>query len=550
MLILVVDDIEKNRVILERFLSSQGHDVICADSGKKSIDLIQKHDVDLVLMDIKMPDMNGYEATRNIKKIQSEHYLPVIFVTALSEEEALEEALEAGGDDFVTKPIGFGILLSKIKAHARIRELHTQVNHQNKELSRHNARLNREHDLISHFFDQARKNCFFDERVIKSYSLPMSVFNGDTVLVARRSSGGVTVLVGDFTGHGLSAAVGTLPVSQIFFSMVEENAFIGDIAREINRQVNILLPVEMFFAASIFELSAKGDRLMVWHGGMPDAYLFNKNTKEMTVVSSDHLPLGVRTVNEFDDSVQLFYVNQDSKFVVFTDGLSEAENTDKVMINTDVYVEAIKNNEGNILESVINSFQEYSVGVPQADDISVLELSCLPVAAENHEDMDKDISKAVPWDISLDVTDKMLKRDVVANVIALIGDAIALKEHKGVVHTLLTEMYNNTLDHGILDLHGNEKDSDEAFHDYYEERIKRLDNLNGAKLSINIAYMPDLDGSELTITMSHNGNSFEVAEKASGEDDFHGRGIELIRAICSLVEYSDDGRSLKVVYNI
>jgi len=550
MLILVVDDIEKNRVILERFLSSQGYDVICASSGKESIDLIQEHDVDLVLMDIKMPDMNGYEATRSIKAIHSENYLPVIFVTALSEEEALEEALEAGGDDFVTKPIGFGILLSKIKAHSRIRELHSQVNNQNKELSRHNARLNREHELISHFFDQARKNCFFDEDVIRSYSLPMSVFNGDTVLVARRSGGGVTVLVGDFTGHGLSAAVGTLPVSQIFFSMVEESAFIGDIARELNRQVNILLPVEMFFAASIIELSAKGDRLMVWHGGMPDAYLFDQAKDELTVLHSDHLPLGVRTHEEFNDSVQLFYVNEDSKFIVFTDGLSEAENLDKKMINTDVFIEAIKNNKNNILESVINSYQQYSHGVPQSDDISILELSCVHVAAEDPIDNNKEIAESVPWDISLKIEDQLLKRDVVANVINLIGDTVALREHKGVVYTLLTEMYNNTLDHGILDLQSSEKDSDEAFHQYYKTREERLNNLKNACITIDVSYCPGDDSSELSVIMSHNGNTFDVKPRTSTDDDYHGRGIDLIEAICSQVDYSDDGRTLKVVYNI
>lgn len=550
MFILVVDDIEKNRIILEQFLSGQGYDVICAESGKKSIELIQKHNIDLVLMDIKMPDMNGYEATMKIKELQSESYLPVIFVTALSEEEALEEALEAGGDDFVTKPIGFGVLLSKIKAHARIRELHTQVNRQNKELTRHNARLNREHELISHFFDQARKNCFFDEKVINSYSIPMSVFNGDTVLVARRSSGGVTVLVGDFTGHGLSAAVGTLPVSQVFFSMVEENAFIGDIAREINRQVDILLPVEMFFAASLFELSAKGDRLMVWHGGMPDAYLLDQGTNEMTIVSSQHLPLGVRTQNEFDDSVQLFYVNKESKFIVFTDGLSEAENINGEMIKTDVFIDAIKESSGSsLLESVINSYQEFSVGVPQADDISVFELSCLPVDAEEVQ-VSNEYEASVPWQVSISAKDEMLKTDVLRNIIDLIGNATLLKEHKGVIYTLLTEMYNNTLDYGILGLNGDEKDADDGFHQYYEKREKLLNDLNGACINIDIHCQITTDSADLSIEMRHNGYTFDVTGRKSSEDGLHGRGMGLIEAICRQVEYSDEGRTLKVIYSI
>ena len=159
MRILIVDDIEKNRLLLSRFLKNKNYDVLQASSGEESIALVKENDIDLILMDIKMPDMDGYEAARQIKSIRSVKYLPIIFVSALSEDEALEEALAAGGDDYVTKPVSFGILSSKIKAHTRIRELHSEVNRQNEELNKHNVRLEREHELISHFFDQSRKQC-------------------------------------------------------------------------------------------------------------------------------------------------------------------------------------------------------------------------------------------------------------------------------------------------------------------------------------------------------------------------------------------------------
>lgn len=548
--ILIVDDIERNRLILDRFLSSQQYEIINASSGKEALDIVERQSIDLVLMDIKMPDMDGFEATKKIKALQTNSYLPIIFVTALPEEEALEEALQSGGDDFITKPVSFDILLSKIKAHARIRELNLEVNRQKTELTKHNIRLRREHELIAHFFDQAQKNCFVDERIIKSVSLPMSVFNGDTVLVARRPNGGVTVLVGDFTGHGLSAAVGTLPVSQIFFQMVEENAFVGDIARELNRQINILLPIEMFFAASIFELSAKGDRLMVWHGGMPDAHLYDMETAEITTVKSEHLPLGVREDNEFNEAVQLFYVNANSKFIVWTDGLSEAENIQKQMIDSELLVEGIRENQGDILSSVINKCQQYSQGMPQADDISLIELSCLPVEADNHEEIKIDTSSTVPWQIKMILEDQSLDKDAVDTIVNLIGDAVALKEHKGVIHTLLNEMYTNTIDHGLLDLHGHEKNSETAFDDYYQERRKRLGSIQGAKVEIDVSYRPVVDGAELTIIMAHNGNSFDPAASEAKDDDFHGRGMDLIEAICESVEYSDKGRCLAVVYKI
>lgn len=551
MKVLVVDDIEKNRVVLERFLKMRGYEVVCASSGEESLRVIKEERIDLVLMDIKMPDMDGYEATRLIKAQQSEQYLPVIFVTALSEEEALEEALGSGGDDFVTKPVSLGILLSKIKAHSRIRELHNEVAEKNAELGVHNARLNREHELISHFFDQAQKNCFVDESVIKSVSVPMSVFNGDTVLVARRPSGGITVLVGDFTGHGLSAAVGTLPVSQIFFQMTEDNAFIGDIARELNRQISILLPVEMFFAASLIELSANGDRLMIWHGGMPDAYLYNTESEELKIIRSSHLPLGVRTEDEFDDSVQLFYVDEATKFIGFTDGLSEAVNTSKEMISTEIIQQAIIENNGDILGSLVSAHKNYSKDVEPCDDISLIELSCVNVPAADVKTMRVETDATVPWKIKVRVEDQGLINDVSEKIIKLVGHTDELKDHKGIIHTLISEMYTNAVDHGVLDLHGKEKNSESAFDDFYKEREKRIAELKGAYIETELTYdMTSKNSAELIIVMHHNGYVFDDSEKEIDNSGLHGRGMELIEAICDSVIYSDKGRRLTVIYKI
>ena len=549
--ILVVDDIEKNRLLLERFLKAKSYTVSCVSTAQQALQLIEDEKIDLVLMDVKMPDMDGFEATSIIKSKNTSEYLPVIFVTALSEEEALEEALAAGGDDFISKPVNLGILLSKINAHSRIRELHREVCEKNLELAGHNARLSREHELISHFFDQARKHCFVDDTVIRSASIAMSIFNGDTVLVAKRPSGGITVLIGDFTGHGLSAAVGTLPVSQIFFKMVEENAYIGDIARELNRQISILLPIEMFFAASLIELSAKGDRLMVWHGGMPDAYLLDQSTGELKTIRSSHLPLGVRAAEEFDDSVQLYYVNDSHRFIALTDGLTEAVNTSGEMIKVEHIQKAIKNNNGNILDSIIESYQLFSDGMNQSDDISLIELSCVEVAGEIQDEEAEKALETIPWQIKLRVEDQEMKNDVAAKIIALVGHTDLLKEHKGIIHTLISEMYNNALDHGILDLHGHEKNSDEAFDEFYCERDRRIKTLKGSFIETElICGSTSPQSAELIIVMHHNGHTFDENEKVVDESGLHGRGMDLINAICNSVIYSDKGRRLTAIYNI
>ena len=550
--ILIVDDIEQNRVLLERFLIRQEYNVTTASSGGEAIALFEKTAFDLVLMDIKMPDMDGLEATRQLKALRPTIYTPIIFVTAISELEAFEDAIAAGGDDYITKPVSFGILASKIKAHARIRELNTEINKKNIELSIHNSRLKREHSLISHFFNQARRHCYLDENILNIYSSAMTMFNGDTVLTARKPNGGVNVLIGDFTGHGLSAAVGTLPVSQIFFQMSEENAFIGDIAREINRQINYLLPTEMFLAASLIELSASGERLMIWHGGMPDAYILNTETKELTTITSQHLPIGVRQTEEFNDDTELFYVNEKHKLIVCTDGLSEAIDTSHKMIDIEVIKQTIIDSE-SIIDGLTSCYQTYTKGMPQTDDISMLELSCKPTE-KRHDTQLPDLCITVPWEINVTLNNQELQKDCITSLMEMMSGNEIIKHHKGLIHTLIAEMYTNALDHGLLALQGNEKDSTEAFDDFYKERDRRLQQLEDSWIKVQVKYIPTGDAAELMMMVHHNGVPFDIdpehKDDEAGQDDLYGRGIMLIESLAEKVSYSDKGRCLQVVYQL
>ena len=113
--ILVVEDQEDNRQILRDLLGSAGYDLIEAENGEEAIAAVAKHRPDLILMDIQLPVMDGYEATRRLKADPEFKKIPVIVVTsyALSGDEG--KAREAGCDAYVTKPYSPRLLLAKIK---------------------------------------------------------------------------------------------------------------------------------------------------------------------------------------------------------------------------------------------------------------------------------------------------------------------------------------------------------------------------------------------------------------------------------------------------
>jgi len=116
MSVLAVDDNRTNLHILQVFLKKLGHEVILAENGEDAIARFQQHHPDLVLLDIMMPVMDGFEAARRIKAASRDKWVPIILLSALNRDENLVEGLEAGADDYLTKPINFVVLEAKLRS--------------------------------------------------------------------------------------------------------------------------------------------------------------------------------------------------------------------------------------------------------------------------------------------------------------------------------------------------------------------------------------------------------------------------------------------------
>lgn len=126
--ILVVDDNSDVRMILTELLESEGHDVFSAEGGAEAIKCVEERNVDLVLLDIKMPDMDGFEVCRRIKATERGRYVPVIMQTAIfGDVEDRIRGRKAGADDYIAKPIDSHELLSRVAAMLRVRNLYQML---------------------------------------------------------------------------------------------------------------------------------------------------------------------------------------------------------------------------------------------------------------------------------------------------------------------------------------------------------------------------------------------------------------------------------------
>lgn len=144
--ILVVDDNASNVDILRMRLQANGYQVVTAADGEEALSAVAQHQPDLILLDIMMPKLDGIEVCRRLRADASIPFVPIILVTAKSDPKDIVMALEAGGDEYLTKPVDHSALLARVKSMLRIKGLHDTVQEQKAELAAWNQTLEKRVD--------------------------------------------------------------------------------------------------------------------------------------------------------------------------------------------------------------------------------------------------------------------------------------------------------------------------------------------------------------------------------------------------------------------
>ena len=551
MKVLVVDDQALNRSLLDHMLKLEGYEVVLAENGQVAIEQCKKHNPDLVLLDVVMPVLDGYETAPLLKELSTEVYLPVIFITALGDQKSLERCLEVGGDDFLNKPFDSVILKAKINAHARIRDLSIKTFEQKKELDFYRLKTEREHQIVEHIFGRALQGNYHIPHLLESHLSPASMFNGDIMLVTLGPTGNLYVLMGDFTGHGLASAIGTLPISKTFYSSAKKGLSVGDIASELNDVLLTFLPDDMFCAASILELNNTGKSLSIWSGGTPDMYIVDDNLGVRQTLSAQHMALGILEIDEFEKNTENYSVSPTDRIVVATDGVVESFNENKEMFGYDRLYDLLNDPSQNSIANIVSNLTEFRGSAEQDDDISIISLRCAPVNS-NQEHAASHFSN-LSHSLQLTITHESIKNmqsDPVSEIIHMLSYLKGAEQHRSNLFLLLSEAYNNALDHGLLDLDSSIKDSEDGFMEYYMLRSERMASLESGKIDIAINYCPKLKSIVFKITDSGDGfdtTSTKLINSVNTEQQ-HGRGNALLQELADSVDFNATGNQITVKY--
>jgi serine phosphatase RsbU (regulator of sigma subunit)/anti-sigma regulatory factor (Ser/Thr protein kinase) len=403
------------------------------------------------------------------------------------------------------------------------------------------------------------------DTAVQFYLKPAENFSGDLIAIARTPDNRLHLLLADSTGHGLSAALAAMPMIHPFYSMTSKGFTISAIAKEINKKVWQSLPVSHFVAAIIVSIDSVSHMVEVWSGGCPSPFILNSKGECEHLFKPRHLAMGILPPDQFDASVEYYsFEDYDSSLVMFSDGVTELENkngeqfglerllnTVHVADKTERWERAIQEIESYCADSGSGSddialmmvqFQNYGRRITQRKTTSDLQ-------AQNSTE------GSVVWKFALTLTMHQIRKlDVVPLLLDIVQQIEKDKDQGGEIFMVLSEMFNNALDHGILKLDSSLKHHEEGMEKYFDERATRLAITHSGHIQLNLKKIVNADGSAyLWIRVIDTGNGFDyrkVADRIATDTQRHGRGLTLLYQVCRSVQFLNGGSGVLVEFDL
>lgn len=546
--ILVAEDSASDRLLLRALLEKLGHHVTAVENGREAVERFRSRRPDLVLLDVMMPEMDGIAAARQLRLLAGNELIPIIFLTSLSKAQDLAACLEAGGDDFLTKPYNPVILEAKIRAFDRLRRLHGEVMQQREHLVA-------EQQAARVIFDRIIRLGALDAPCIRYLMSPMSIFDGDVLLAARQPDGDMMVLLGDFTGHGLPAAIGIMPLAEIFYGMGAKGFGLEAILREINARLKAVLPPSVFCCATAAHINY-GDRYFeIWAGGLPDGVLFNSRSRTLTRIPSTHVPLGILAEHRFEYRPLMIELEEGSDLFLWSDGIIEAQNAQGEMFGEERLLALFDTPRPDMFAYIGESLREFTGTDSQQDDYSLVRVcpgdDVLPLSRHNRVRFPA--YSPGHWSLDYEIRAESMKtQDPVPLLMHMLMQVPGLRSHGSALGTILSELYSNALEHGLLGLSSSLKQDADGFRRYYRLRSERLHELDdSASIRIHLEVEPLEHGGLLRLRMKDSGPGFDVhqASGPGGLPSYYGRGLRLLASLCRRVEYFPPGNEVLVEFS-
>lgn len=537
---------------LKQQLLKMGFQVVVSRSGSQAVELLDKQDVDLIFMKVQLADMCSSELIRHIKKKTVEIHIPVILLVEEPDDEMLLDCLAAGGNDFLFYTFTPVVLEACIQNMDQLREL------------KHCYKSSVHEQMVGkQILSAALSARTIDVDGMRVLSRSAAIFSGDLVLSARKPNGELHVLLADFTGHGLSAAIGILPIADMFSVMTEKGFEPDKILKNINKKLYRLLPTGMFMAACMLQIDGRKRLASVWNSGMPDVYLLDHDAgKIKRRIKSTRIPLGINKDIDERLEYEVFSINPEDLFIMHSDGLTDAVDSSGSMFGTNRLVSIMEESKSfsNVFDKIVSAFDKFSADNQLSDDITLVTIPCnlnMEHAMSNRADTDVRIDSDTKgnWRLSMELSGQSL---LSVDPVQVITEQYRKLDEKVVeidrLEEILSVLYNNALNHGVLELSRvdqeivkfDESDIVETKNQYY-----KLDN---GFVRIELKHVGVPGSSSLLLRLEDSGKGFDysgfisdICKDPGGKTVKNKSGIAFARDLSQSMHYSGKGNRVEVV---
>lgn len=372
--ILIVDDARLNREVLKLALTPGGYEFFEADNGESAIEVIQSRQIDLVLLDLMMPVMDGFEFLKWRKDHPVYSAIPVIVNSALDDFESIRNALDMGSYDYFTKPLleqDLKVILPlKIKNAIQARMLY-------QELMVKTERLENEMELAGKYQRSLLPSqpTLTGLKVATVYE-PYIGVAGDFFDVIEVGTGAAAVIA-DVSGHGLLSAMVSSNLKLLFNRYMTQTGSPRETFRNLNRDLMRLTRAEDYVTSFCVYYDPQAGELTFASAGHPDQLYYDRVSGKTERLRSEGFFLGM-----FEDSEQFVKQEQETRqtapgdrLLIFTDGAVEAMDENRDQFGMDRWEEVFASTVDLPLEEasdlLLNRLQEYTSGRLQ-DDVAFL----------------------------------------------------------------------------------------------------------------------------------------------------------------------------------
>ena len=371
--ILVVDDDEINIKILQIQLEAKGYVVLTATSGSAALELVESNPPDLILLDIQMPRMDGFEVCQRIRAEESTQFVPVVMVTALKDTADRIHAIQAGADDFISKPFDGHEIVARVSSLLRIKE------YRNK-LEEHNARLKGELEMARQVQEiLIPQNGLADLAgfQIVSHSTPEIEVGGDFFDFWEIDHGRLGIFISDVMGHGVSAALVAVFMKTVVGEIRDR---IGNdpglLLTTLNARFNNTISSQMFMFATAFYavIDLPNETISCANAGHPYPFLIHRYHGTCEFLSETIAGKGLGLLPDSIYETADYDFNRCSRMLLYTDGTYEVKNPHREEFGTQRLEETIVQETGEsglaLVNRLLGSIERFKNGNPTDDDLT------------------------------------------------------------------------------------------------------------------------------------------------------------------------------------